>query len=288
MNLVASAYGRRKECMTTANMLGPYGEWAAQILPKSSGHSSFRRRDAPPLNRWKCRARERILELMAMPATGRRPRVRVDARYEHDGLHVEELSWQLPFGPRTRAVFLKPVHAEGTLPGVLALHDHGGRKYFGMRKIVQLRGRRHPLIIEHQRQHYGDRGWANALACRGYAVLVHDGFLFGSRRIRYQHVPDVIARGRRERNPESSREVLEYNEWASEQETVVAKSLICAGTTWPGVFCAEDQRALDVLCARPDVDAARVGCGRRGSLTRWSSGKSLDCVVVLRSFEALT
>jgi len=41
----------------------------------------------------------------------------------------------------------------------------------------------------------------------------------------------------------------------------MAKSLFCAGTTWPGVFCAEDQRALDVLCARKDVDETRVGCG---------------------------
>ena len=40
----------------------------------------------------------------------------------------------------------------------------------------------------------------------------------------------------------------------------MAKSLFCAGTTWPGVFTAEDQRALDVLCARPDVDPGRVGC----------------------------
>ena len=38
------------------------------------------------------------------------------------------------------------------------------------------------------------------------------------------------------------------------------KSLLSAGTTWPGVYVVEDQRALDVLCARPDVDASRVGC----------------------------
>jgi dienelactone hydrolase len=38
------------------------------------------------------------------------------------------------------------------------------------------------------------------------------------------------------------------------------KSLISAGTTWPGVYVVEDQRALDVLCARPDVDASRIGC----------------------------
>jgi dienelactone hydrolase len=41
----------------------------------------------------------------------------------------------------------------------------------------------------------------------------------------------------------------------------MSKSLFSAGATWPGVFPAEDQRALDYLCARPDGDATRVGCG---------------------------
>ena len=36
----------------------------------------------------------------------------------------------------------------------------------------------------------------------------------------------------------------------------MSKSLFCAGTTWPGVFTAEDQRALDYLCSRDDVDPA--------------------------------
>ena len=40
----------------------------------------------------------------------------------------------------------------------------------------------------------------------------------------------------------------------------MSKSLLSAGTTWPGVFTAEDQRALDYLCSRDDVDPARVGC----------------------------
>jgi hypothetical protein len=40
----------------------------------------------------------------------------------------------------------------------------------------------------------------------------------------------------------------------------MAKSLFCAGTTWPGVFFAEDQKALDILCARKDVNPNQVGC----------------------------
>jgi len=243
------------------SMLGPYGEWAAGLVDAGPARLSFRRDEFKSVGAWRRRAGARVEELLARPETGGRPRAQVEKEYEYDGLHVEELSWRLPHGPRTEAVFMKPAGAKGKLPAVLALHDHGGRKYFGKRKIVRLPGRRHPLIAAHQQEHYGNVGWSNELAKRGYAVLAHDGFLFGSRRVRYRDVPAVLVENRRERNPESSREVLEYNEWAAGQESVVAKSLFCAGTTWPGVFSAEDQRGLDYLCGRRDVDAERIGCG---------------------------
>ena len=52
-------------------------------------------------------------------------------------------------------------------------------------------------------------------------------------------------------NPESEDEIKAYNKFAAEHENLMAKSLFCAGTTWPGVFTAEDQRALDYLCRAP-------------------------------------
>jgi hypothetical protein len=33
------------------------------------------------------------------------------------GLQIEEISWQLPYGNRTRAILLKPEKAKGKLPG---------------------------------------------------------------------------------------------------------------------------------------------------------------------------
>lgn len=242
-------------------MLGAYGAWAAGLRRGELPRLSYRRPEFCSLATWRRRAVARMTELLAAPPAEPAPRPRVDRQYEYDGLHVEELSWQLGYGPRTEAVFLKPAESRGRLPAILALHDHGGRKYFGKLKIVRLPGRRHPLIAAHQREHYDDVGWANEMARRGYAVLVPDAFPFGSRRIRYTDVPEAIRGGRRDRDPESAREILAYNEWASDQESVVAKSLFCAGTTWPGVFLSEDQRALDCLCRRRDVDPERVGCG---------------------------
>lgn len=246
---------------SSPNMLGSYGPWAAGLLEGDLPRLSFRRDEYRRLAPWRNKARARVTQLLAAPETPPAPKVKVVRRYEYDGLEIEELEWRLPAGPATSAVFLKPAGARGRLPGMLALHDHGGRKYFGLRKVVRLPGRRHPLIAEHQREYYSDLGWANEIAKRGYAVLVHDGFLFGSRRIRYADVPESLHGGRQDRQPERSSEIAQYNEWASEQENVIARSLFCAGTTWPGVFQQEDQIALDILCRRRDVDQDRIACG---------------------------
>jgi dienelactone hydrolase len=147
----------------------------------------------------------------------------------------------------------------------MGLHDHGGNKYFGVRKITRINKDPHPLIIRHQDQYYGGVAWANELAKRGYVVLVHDAFTFGSRRVRVADVPAQIRDNAVEANPESPEEIQRYNNFAAQHEHIMAKSLFSAGTTWPGVFTGEDQRALDYLCSRPDVDASRVGvCGLSG------------------------
>ena len=59
---------------------------------------------------------------------------------------------------------------------------------------------------------------------------------------------------------ETEQEVRAYNDWASVYENLVAKSLLSAGTTLPGVVLAEDQAALGVLCAQPGVDLQHVAC----------------------------
>jgi dienelactone hydrolase len=194
------------------------------------------------------------------PDTGPVPKAGVQHQLVYDGLHIEHLSWQLPYGPPTEAVFLKPADAQGRLPAVLGLHDHGGNKYFGWPKIAQMSDRIHPMMAAHHQNYYGGVSWANELAKRGYAVLVHDTFAFASRRVRVADVPPVVRKNLKEVNPDSEAEIKAYNTFAADHENLMAKSLLCAGTTWPGVFTAEDQRALDYLCSRDDVDPSRVGC----------------------------
>ena len=102
--------------------------------------------------------------------------------------------------------------------------------------------------------------WANELARRGYVVLVHDAFTFGSRRMRVADLPAAIRDNMVESNPESEEEIEHYNQFAANHEHIIAKSLFSAGMTWPGVFVFDDRRALDYLASRPDVDATRIGC----------------------------
>lgn len=239
-------------------LIGPYGHWAASLIDKIPSRS-FRRREFSDIGQWRNEARNTVMERMGVPDIGGMPKVKVTRQYTYDGLHIEELTWQLPYGRPTEGILLKPQNARGRLPGILAFHDHGGNKYFGTRKITRTPDQ-HPLMAAHQEEYYEKRAWANEVAKRGYVVLVPDAFPFASRRVWMQDVPEHLRKGLTDEDPEKSANIKAYNDWALDHEHVMSKSLISAGTTWAAVFFAEDRKALDILCAREDVDADRIGC----------------------------
>jgi dienelactone hydrolase len=243
----------------TPNMLGAYGEWAAQALPEVP-RLSFRQPMFRDVDAWRGVARARFMETLMSPGGAVTPAPVLQHHLEFDGLSIEHLQWQLPYGPPTEALLLKPAGARGKLPGVVGLHDHGGNKYFGLRKITRMSKDPHPAMIRHQERYYGGVAWANELARRGYVVLVHDTFTFGSRRMRLADVPAQIRNNLVETNPEAEDEIEAYNKFAANHEHIIAKSLFCAGMTWPGVFVFDDRRALDYLASRPEVEASRMGC----------------------------
>ncbi len=243
------------------SVIGLYGQWAAAMNENKLPSFSFRRNEWSNLQSWKQAAGARLAERLAIPDIGGTPTVSIKKQYNYDGLHIEELSWQLPYGRATEAILLKPLNAKGPLPGILAFHDHGGNKYFGTRKITRTADMRHPIQEAHHQRYYDNLAWANEIAKRGYVVLVSDAFPFASRRVMLQDVPMHMRKGFNDNDPENADNIKNYNEWAGQHEHIMAKSLFSAGTTWPAVFFAEDRKALDVLCARADVDASRIGCG---------------------------
>lgn len=243
------------------SLIGVYGAWAAALTENRLPAFSFRRKEWNTIDQWRNAARQRLYERLSVPVIKGTPAVQVKKRYAYDGLQVEEISWQLPYGRATDAIVLKPLHQEGKLPGILAFHDHSANKYFGTRKITRTSDKSHEMIVAHQDEYYEGLAWANEVARRGYVVMVPDAFPFASRRVLLQDVPVHLRKGLSDEDPERPENIEAYNRWAAEHEHIIAKSLFSAGTTWPGVFFAEDQKALDVLCAREDVDAGRIGCG---------------------------
>jgi dienelactone hydrolase len=241
-------------------MIGLYGHWAASLTSNKLPSMSFRNTEWTDIESWRSMARQRVMDRMAIPDIGIVKEMRVKREFEYDGLLVKELEWQLPYGRPTEAILLKPVQANGPLPGILAFHDHGGDKYFGKRKITRTEDNPHPLITAHQKEYYSGLAWANELAKKGYVVLVPDAFSFASRRVMLQDVPKSLRRGLTDDDPENPVNIEAYNKWAADHEHIMAKSLFSAGTTWPALFFAEDRKALDILCSLNDVDSKRIGC----------------------------
>ncbi|HRI20327.1 MAG TPA: prolyl oligopeptidase family serine peptidase [Panacibacter sp.] len=243
-----------------SSVIGLYGAWAASLNENALPKLSFRRKEFTDVQTWRSKAKKLLAERLATPDIGRLPTITIKKQYEYDGLHIEELGWQLPYGRATEAILLKPVNSKEVLPAILAFHDHGGNKYFGTKKITRTSDEQHPLMKEHQQEYYEGMAWANEIAKRGYVVLVADAFPFASRRVMMQDVPEGLRNDLTDNDPENPVNIKAYNEWAGQHEHIMAKSLFCAGTTWPGVFFAEDKVALDILCNRKDVDKNKIGC----------------------------
>jgi len=176
-----------------------------------------------------------------------------------EGVDGVELSWSVGFGSPTQAWLLRPAGVEGPLPGVVALHCHGGMKYFGKEKIADGPDGPCPDVQAFRAECYGGRAYANDLARRGYAVLVHDVFGWGSRRIPVADMPArsesvaALHLAEAERAGRVLTESQRYDQHAGPHEDAMAKTLGVLGTSWGGVVAREDLIAVDVLAGRDDV-----------------------------------
>ena len=219
--------------------------------------------------------------------------MRVVRTWQKDGLQGEELSWSVGYGPRTAAWLFKPAGARGALPAVLALHDHGGFKYYGKEKIAEGPTSPEPVLQAWWDKSYGGRPWVNALAREGFVVLVHDTFLWGSRGFTVDDMRQTVGAGAGEIRAASDDlaggwppAVADYNALTGPHEHIVAKYCNLLGASFPGVVAHEDRIALNYLRSRPDVTAERVSCmglsggGNRSGLLR-ATADGLHAAVVV-------
>jgi dienelactone hydrolase len=236
--------------------------------------------------------RSKAREILRFTLNNDQPRdVQVMRRWAGDGLDGEEISWFVGFGPRTHAWLLKPSGAPGPLPGIVALCDHGHYKFFGKEKIADGPDGRIEAVQPLRDTYYSGRAFANALAREGSAVLIHDTFLWSSRRFpieamleRDLAVADAIGGdlGHGAIDPE----ILRYHGAAYVHELQLAKYCTLLGTSFAAVTAFEDRVALNYLAARDDVDAERIGCigfsggGLRSAFLGATADHSLARVIV--------
>ncbi len=158
----------------TYQHLGVFSDWVAAA---DQAHPLY------PIASPGTETQERVRATLAFTLGEEKPQdVRLERRWERNGLVGEEVSWSVGYGPRTHAWILKPTNTQAPLPAVVALHDHGGFKFYGKEKIADGPDDPPPVIQEHRARAYGGRAFANALAREGFIVLIHDTFLWGSRR----------------------------------------------------------------------------------------------------------
>jgi hypothetical protein len=136
-------------------------------------------------------ARRNAKERLRFTIAGEEPQdIRIGRTWISDGVHGEEISWRIGFGPRTEGFVLRPAAGGGRLPGVVALHDHGHFKFFGKEKIADGPDGCPAPLVGFRQTYYGGRAYANLLARAGFVVLVHDTFLWGSRKFPLEIMPD--------------------------------------------------------------------------------------------------
>ncbi|HEY1721140.1 MAG TPA: hypothetical protein VGG27_07830 [Magnetospirillaceae bacterium] len=191
--------------------------------------------------------------------------LKIERRWTSDGIDGEELSWSVGFGPRTHAFLLRPASSRQQLPGVVALYDHGHYKFYGKEKIADGPAGPIPAVVGFRNTYYSGRAYANDLAREGFAVLIHDTFLWGSRKFPFGAFPDADktladAAGALLAHGTNDPAIDRFNGAAYLNEHIVARYCALLGTSLAAIIAYEDRVALNVLATRDDVDSRQLGC----------------------------
>ena len=243
--------------------VAPSGSNLGNLYPFVQGQAnrskfelSFLRPEFTNLRRWQPGARAKVLEHLfyAPPRVDPQPQV---VRRTDKGDYVEEyLTFQTTPDLRVPAYVLVPKRAKLPAPGVVVLHSHDGIYLWGKEKVVD-NEQEHPYLTAFKRRSYGGKSIAVELARGGYVVIAIDMFYWGERRMVLDEDPQTY----RERPlTMTEQEIGAFNQRASQNESLIGRSLFTAGITWPGVVLWDDIRTLDYLAARPEVDRNRLGC----------------------------
>lgn len=174
----------------------------------------------------------------------------------HDGVDIEKITWSTGYGPRTAGYLLKPSGESKKLPGVLFFHSHDDVKGYGKEKLIDGIGDLPESVSWVKRDHYGNRGAANALAKKGFAVLTFDCFMWGSRGITKEFIASRLF------------EILGRDDFESasimHESMSLSKYLSLFGTTLAGLLNFDDRVALEVAKSLPEINGSISVVGLSG------------------------
>ncbi|HEX5413870.1 MAG TPA: alpha/beta hydrolase family protein [Terriglobia bacterium] len=209
------------------------------------------------LEAWKTEVRARIFDLLLYRPASFKPDARVLERVDRGDYIQEYLTFHTTPDVEVGAYFLIPKRAKFPVPGVVALHDHGGFYYWGKEKVIQKDGE-NPVLTRYRKQYYDSISYPATLARNGYAVIAIDMFYFGERRLVLDSdIKDGINTWSK---TESEEAINNINRRNGQQECWVGRNLEDVGITWSGVLCWDDIRTVDYLVSRPEVDPKRIAC----------------------------
>jgi dienelactone hydrolase len=275
----------------TYQHLGSFSDWVTEAIRQQSLF--------PPAQPGR-ETREQVRSVLGFTKDEIAGDVRLESSWQKDGLQGEEISWSVGYGPRTHAWVLKPVGVKEKLPGVIALHDHGGFKFYGKEKIADGPEEAEPVLVSYRNDAYGGRAFANALAKEGFVVIVPDTFLWGSRKFPLEAMPEWIlqtvdATRQLWEDDKTPLELASYNRACHFHEFLIEKYCALLGTSLAGVISHEDRIAVNYLQARDDVLSDKIACiglsggGNRAALLQATCDKVKAAVIVglMTTYEGL-
>jgi dienelactone hydrolase len=222
---------------------------------RSALELSFLRSESPDLERWQNGARAKVFEHLFYTPPPVSPSAELIRRTDNGDYVLEYLTFQTTPDLRVPAYVLIPKNAKLPAPGMVVLHDHGGFYLWGKEKIVGVDDEPEALR-DFKEEYYDGTSIATELVRQGYVVIAIDMFYWGERRMLLADDPPAY----RDREQMTAEEITAFDRRSQQSEQLVARSLLTAGITWPGVILWDDIRTLDYLASRPEVDAQRLGC----------------------------
>jgi dienelactone hydrolase len=244
----------------TTSDIGNFYPFLDAYAKKGNSSLSFLAKDWRDVEQWRTSAKAKLHELLAFDPDPAPLNSEVLSTIKRVGYTQYLVRYSVNALQKTEAFLLIPDNLKKRAPAVIALHDHGGFYFFGKEKHTRTDNQ--PAILKEFIQGlYEGRTYADELAKRGFVVLCPDAFYFGSQKIDPAAITPQNTRAYlQEAGGDASARIKAFNKLAGAQEVPMAKTILTAGTTWPGIIFQGDRVAVDFLLSRPEVDPQRIGC----------------------------